>query len=109
MISRAVFHYHGVVSQSASLPRLPARLVRGAAIGAIQAYRYVLSPWLGPRCRYQPTCSAYALDAVRRDGALRGGWLALKRIVRCHPWGGFGYDPLPEPAANERHPRVSSP
>jgi putative membrane protein insertion efficiency factor len=63
--------------------------------GAIHAYRWTLSPLLGPRCRYAPSCSAYALEALARHGALRGGWLALRRVLRCHPWGGSGYDPVP--------------
>ncbi|ARC89999.1 membrane protein insertion efficiency factor YidD [Rhodovulum sp. MB263] len=61
----------------------------------IQAYRMVLSPWIGFNCRYQPTCSAYALEALETHGALRGGALALWRILRCNPWGGCGYDPVP--------------
>jgi putative membrane protein insertion efficiency factor len=61
----------------------------------VRAYRLVLSPWLGQSCRYQPTCSAYALEALERHGALRGGWLALRRILSCQPWGGAGYDPVP--------------
>ena len=66
----------------------------------IRAYRLLLSPVLGPRCRYLPSCSEYALEALAGHGALRGGWLALRRVLRCHPWGGFGYDPVPgaEPA-----------
>lgn len=67
----------------------------------IQAYRYGLSPLWAPTCRYAPTCSEYALEAVARHGALMGGWLALKRIARCHPWGGAGFDPVP--AADRRH------
>ena len=55
----------------------------------------LLSPWVGHGCRYQPTCSAYALEALARYGAFRGGWLAMKRIGRCNPWGGCGYDPVP--------------
>ena len=62
----------------------------------VRAYRLVLSPWVGHNCRYQPTCSQYALDALERYGALRGGWLALRRIGRCHPWGRSGYDPVPD-------------
>jgi putative membrane protein insertion efficiency factor len=62
---------------------------------AVAVYRYTLSPLLGPRCRYEPTCSVYALEALREHGALRGSWLAVRRIARCHPWGGHGYDPVP--------------
>lgn len=63
----------------------------------VQAYRLVFSPWVGHNCRYQPTCSAYALEALSLHGGLRGGWLTLRRILRCHPWGGSGYDPVPPP------------
>lgn len=72
----------------------------------IRGYRLVFSPWVGFNCRYQPTCSAYALEALERHGAIRGGWMALKRIGRCNPWGGCGYDPVPrtEPGHDEcRH------
>ena len=62
----------------------------------LQRWKQAISPLLGPRCRFQPTCSAYAEEAVERYGNLRGGWLALKRILRCHPWGGCGYDPVPD-------------
>ena len=61
----------------------------------IRAYRLILSPWVGHGCRYQPTCSAYALGALERHGAWRGTVLAIRRIGRCHPWGGSGYDPVP--------------
>lgn len=64
--------------------------------GLIRGYQLFVSPVLPQSCRYQPTCSHYALEAVGRFGALRGGWLALRRIGRCHPWGGSGYDPVPE-------------
>lgn len=63
----------------------------------VRAYRAVLSPWVGHSCRYQPTCSAYALEALEKHGGLRGGYLAAKRILSCHPLGGSGYDPVPEP------------
>ena len=62
----------------------------------IRAYRLVLSPWIGHSCRFQPTCSAYALDALHRHGAARGGWLTLRRLGRCHPWGGSGLDDVPD-------------
>jgi len=71
----------------------------------VRAYRLLLSPWLGHACRYQPTCSAYALEALERHGALRGGWLAARRIGRCHPWGGSGYDPVP--GADPDHDRAA--
>jgi putative membrane protein insertion efficiency factor len=64
----------------------------------IRGYKRWLSPLLPPACRYLPTCSDYAQEALRTHGAMRGGWLATKRICRCHPWGGHGYDPVPERA-----------
>jgi len=63
----------------------------------IIAYRYLLSPVLGANCRYAPSCAAYAQEAIATHGPLHGSWLALRRIVRCHPWGGAGYDPVPTP------------
>lgn len=65
-------------------------------IGIIRAYQLVVSPWFPSSCRYHPTCSRYALEAVRRHGALKGGWLGLKRIARCHPWSAGGHDPVPD-------------
>ena len=61
----------------------------------IRFYRRAISPGLPPSCRFTPTCSAYAEEAVTRYGAARGGWLALRRLLRCHPFGGSGYDPVP--------------
>lgn len=63
--------------------------------GLVWLYRYAISPLIGANCRYQPTCSAYAEEALRKHGAFKGGWLALRRIGSCHPWGGSGYDPVP--------------
>ena len=71
------------------------RAPRQLLILTLRGYQLVLSPWLGPACRFDPSCSAYAIVAVERHGALRGTWLALRRIGRCHPLGGFGYDPVP--------------
>lgn len=69
----------------------------------VRAYRLILSPWLGHSCRFQPTCSAYAMEALERHGGLRGGALAAWRILRCNPWGGSGYDPVP--GADPEHDR----
>jgi hypothetical protein len=80
-------------TDSASPGRSP---LAALARALILVYRWTLSPLLGPRCRFYPSCSAYALEAVDRHGALRGGWLALRRIGRCHPWHPGGYDPVPE-------------
>lgn len=70
----------------------------GALILAIQAYRLVVSPLLGPSCRYAPSCSQYGIEAIRTHGPARGVWLALRRVSRCHPFHEGGYDPVPPPA-----------
>lgn len=62
----------------------------------VRAYKLVISPFIGANCRYQPTCSVYALEALERHGALKGGWLAVRRMARCHPWGGSGIDNVPD-------------
>ncbi|PVH29958.1 membrane protein insertion efficiency factor YidD [Pararhodobacter oceanensis] len=71
----------------------------------VRAYRLLLSPWVGHGCRFQPTCSAYALEALERHGALKGSYLAAHRIARCNPLGGNGYDPVPgaDPAHDAEH------
>lgn len=61
----------------------------------IKFYQLCISPFTPPSCRFTPTCSQYALEALRKHGLFKGGWLALRRILRCHPWGGSGYDPVP--------------
>lgn len=70
---------------------MPRRLI----LGLIRLYRAALSPLLPPACRFLPTCSEYAAEAVRRHGAARGSWLAVRRLLRCHPLGGRGWDPVP--------------
>ncbi len=64
-------------------------------LSTIRFYQRGISPFLPPSCRYTPTCSAYAAEAIRRYGAGRGSWLALRRLLRCHPFGGHGHDPVP--------------
>ena len=61
----------------------------------IKIYQITLSPFLGGHCRYQPSCSHYGIEAIKKHGPFKGGWLALKRILSCNPWGGSGYDPVP--------------
>jgi uncharacterized protein len=71
--------------------QLPGKLV----MLVFTIYQRVISPILPNACRYNPTCSEYGIEAVKKYGALKGSWLAIKRIFRCHPWGGHGYDPVP--------------
>lgn len=70
-------------------------LVRLVALAFLRIYQWTLSPWLGPACRYEPSCSHYAIEAVERYGVRRGAALALRRLGRCHPLGDSGYDPVP--------------
>lgn len=71
------------------------KIVSFPFIALIKIYQHVISPWMGPSCRYTPTCSQYGIDAIKKYGPIKGGWLTLKRIGRCHPWGGHGHDPVP--------------
>jgi uncharacterized protein len=77
-------------------------LVKRFLLLLIRGYRQLLSPLLPPSCRFQPTCSAYALEAVTQHGVALGSWLAVKRILRCHPWNSGGYDPVPEAKIGDR-------
>jgi len=65
-------------------------------IQIVRLYRLAISPWLGANCRFDPTCSSYTIEALQTHGLFKGAWLAAKRIGRCHPWGGSGYDPVPK-------------
>ncbi|MBK8519732.1 MAG: membrane protein insertion efficiency factor YidD [Ferruginibacter sp.] len=64
-------------------------------IALIKLYQWIISPWLGSKCRYTPTCSHYGIEALKKYGPIKGIWLTAKRISKCHPWGGHGYDPVP--------------
>jgi uncharacterized protein len=75
----------------------------------IRLYQWTVSPLLGPTCRFEPSCSQYALEAIRRFGVARGCWLAMKRIGRCHPWHEGGYDPVPAAAGCEGRGRMPDP
>lgn len=74
-------------------------------ISLVRFYQVAISPWTPAACRYTPTCSAYAIDALREHGSLRGTWLAARRLARCHPWGGFGYDPVPPRVTDAAEPQ----
>ncbi|NMF97814.2 membrane protein insertion efficiency factor YidD [Aromatoleum toluolicum] len=69
--------------------------MKSLLLGLLRVYRYAISPMLGRNCRFHPSCSEYAAEAVQRHGALKGGWLAFKRVGRCHPFHPGGYDPVP--------------
>jgi putative membrane protein insertion efficiency factor len=77
-----------------TLPALPTRLL----MGLVRGYRFFLKPWLGNACRFEPTCSAYALQALGRHGAATGSYLTVHRLLRCHPWCEGGCDPVPDTA-----------
>jgi len=79
------------------------RMAKAPFLGLIALYRWTVSPLLGGNCRHLPSCSDYAREAIVMNGAWKGGWLALARLCRCHPWGSYGFDPVPDLRA-ERHP-----
>ena len=79
------------------------RAAKAPLLGAITLYRWTISPLLGVNCRHLPSCSDYASEAIDKNGAWKGGWLAFSRLCRCHPWGSHGFDPVPDLHA-EHHP-----
>jgi len=76
------------------------RLLTVILLAIIKFYRYVISPWTPNACRHEPTCSKYAVEALHKHGPFYGSWLSLKRLVKCHPWGTSGYDPVPDRPKN---------
>jgi uncharacterized protein len=78
-------------------------ILNAMLIAPIRLYQWTIAPLLGVNCRYAPSCSAYAIEAIAMHGAMRGLWLAARRLLRCHPWGGSGYDPVPAPRHDCHH------
>ena len=78
-------------------------MIRKAVIALLRGYKLFISPLLPPACRFEPTCSVYAVEAVELHGVLRGGWMALRRLMRCHPFHKGGYDPVPIPTDECHH------
>lgn len=97
---------HGRARTGRPLVRVLVRVLVWALSVPILVYRLLISPLLGPRCRFAPSCSEYALEALQLHGPLKGLWLTARRLARCHPWGGQGYDPVPGsgPAADPPGP-----
>ncbi len=79
-------------------------MIQRMLIAAVQAYRLLLSPWLGSACRFTPTCSAYALQALQQHGATHGSYMVLRRLGRCHPWCAGGHDPVPSTTSFKTDP-----
>jgi len=78
-----------------TIVRLPNHLIIQSSCLLIRLYQWCISPWLGVRCRFEPTCSHYAVTAIETHGTIKGGWLTIRRLLRCNPFGGMGYDPIP--------------
>ena len=84
------------------------KIIKFPFIALVRAYQVMISPYTPAACRYSPTCSHYAIEALENHGVLKGGRLALKRIFSCHPWGGSGYDPVPEKDLDEKENKKSN-
>lgn len=84
---------HGLSRGLSQLLQLPRALLSLVLVVSIRGYQIFISPLLGQNCRFTPTCSAYAIGAIRKHGPIRGGWAGIRRILRCHPWNPGGYDP----------------
>lgn len=82
-----------------------AKIIAISLRAVVRGYQLLISPILAGSCRYHPTCSGYALEALEKHGPASGSWLAVKRIFRCHPWGGHGFDPVPEPRSHTHESR----
>ncbi len=82
--------------------------MKGLSLALVRFYQRLVSPVLGARCRYLPTCSEYAIEAIELHGTVRGGWLALRRLARCTPWGGCGYDPVPPALEAPQEPGIET-
>ena len=93
---------------NASVPQTGPTVITRALMAAVTGYRRFVSPLLPPRCRFEPSCSAYALEALRVHGAARGLWLAVARVARCHPFNPGGYDPVPPRGARGRSTRTKA-
>lgn len=78
------------------------RIIKALFIFPIRVYQYTISPLLGQNCRHTPTCSAYTVEAIQEWGPLKGIWLGMKRIAKCHPWGTSGYDPVPKKCCEQK-------
>ncbi|MBU6955199.1 membrane protein insertion efficiency factor YidD [Hahella sp. HN01] len=87
-----------------TLPQLPKYLL----LGLVKAYKYAISPMLGQHCRFYPSCSSYGYEAISKYGFLRGSYLTVRRLLRCHPWSTGGIDPVPESLSHKRCPHSSS-
>ena len=94
--------HEGAVSQSKHVAQQLGALPRHVVVALVRVYRAVISPLYGPTCKYYPSCSSYALTAVERFGVVRGGWLAVRRLGRCHPWAAGGIDDVPPATVNPR-------